>query len=86
MVGFNIEFRIKSSQKHNLSRICGQRNMVGKTQHEGGSEITQVSADDAKGGTARGSGQGGHDQPFNQIIEVNVMADHNLVPRYPSWR
>ena len=57
---------------------------MGSTQHEGGSEVSQVSADDAKGGTARGNG--GDDQPFNQIIEVGNMADHDFVPRLPSWR
>ena len=29
-----------------MVRICGPSNMVGATQHEGGSEVTQVSAGD----------------------------------------
>ena len=27
-----------------MNRLCGKGNMVGATQHEGGSEVTQVSA------------------------------------------
>ena len=47
-------------------RICRLNDIVLETQYEGGSEITRVSADDAKKGTALGS----DGTKFKQMIEV----------------
>ena len=50
-------------------RICAPEDMVGKTQYEGGSEVTQVSAYDA----IKGNAIGFDNIAFKQVLEVSHL-------------
>ena len=73
-----------------MNRLCGKGNMVGATQHEGGSEVTQVSA----GGltlTWWWGECGVHKfDPFLQFIQPNIIIhsnwpDSKTAPRQPNY-